>query len=119
MAFQLSRMGVRPQTLCAAFTIGLIAAPQFVCAQAKPTAPAQQKAAVTAPASPMEKIPKVVALVNGQTITREKLAQESLRRFGPVVLDNLLNKYLILQACKAQGINITQTDVNNEIARTA
>jgi parvulin-like peptidyl-prolyl isomerase len=118
MAFHLPRMGVHPRTLCAALTIGLIAAPQFVHAQAKPSAPAQQKA-LAVPTSPMEKIPKVVALVNGQTITREKLAQECLRRFGPIVLDNLLNKYLILQACKAQGINITQADVNNEIARTS
>lgn len=118
MAFDLSRLPKRSRVYSTAFAFGLIAAPQFVFAQGKPTAPAQQKAAVAAP-SPMEKFPKVVALVNGQTITREKLGQESLRRFGPVVLDNLLNKYLILQACKAKNINITQADVNNEIARTA
>jgi parvulin-like peptidyl-prolyl isomerase len=68
-------------------------------------------------ASPMDKIPPVVAVVNGQTITREKLAQDCIVRFGPIVLDNLLNKYLILQACKAKGIVITQADVNNELSR--
>ncbi len=87
--------------------------------QARPSAGAKDAAAPAKPASPMDKIPNVVAVVNGQTITRDKLAQESLRRFGPVVLDNLLNTYLILQACKAQGITITQADVNNEIGRTA
>ncbi len=119
MAIQLYRRVIQPRTLSVVFALGLIAIPQFVHAQAKPNAAAQQKTPVVAPPSPMERIPKVVALVNGQTITREKLAQESLRRFGPIVLDNLLNKYLILQACKAQGINITQADVNNEIARTS
>ena len=128
MAFDLSRIGMDTRTLCVAFAVGLLAAQQFADAQTKPAKPtkptkpaaaAPQKTAVTPPVSPMEKFPKVVALVNGQTITREKLAQESMRRFGPVVLDNLLNKYLILQACKAQGINITQADVNHEIARTS
>ena len=122
MAFHLFHRGRDTRTLCTAFAVALIATQQFVHAQAKPAKPvaaAQQKAVATPAISPMEKFPKVVALVNGQTITREKLAQESMRRFGPVVLDNLLNKYLILQACKAQGINITQADVNNEIARTS
>lgn len=68
---------------------------------------------------PLDKFPKVVALVNGHTITREKLAQDCLKRYGTIVLDNLLNKRLILQACEAQGIKITQADVNNEIARVA
>jgi len=121
MAFELSRLGAFPKAHQIALALSFIAAPQVAFAQARAIAPAQAKAAAApaAPASPMEKIPKVVAVVNGQTITRDKLAQESMRRFGPVVLDNLLNKYLILQACKAQGINITQADVNNEIARTS
>lgn len=125
MAFQLHRKALLPcihsvaLASGVAFALGLSAAPQSAHGQSKPATAAQQKAAPAAPPSPMEKIPKVVALVNGQTITRDRLAQECLRRFGPVVLDNLLNKYLILQACKAQGINITQADVNNEIARTS
>ncbi|MCR9294341.1 MAG: peptidylprolyl isomerase, partial [bacterium] len=69
--------------------------------------------------NPMEQFPKVVAVVNGQTITRDKLAQECLKRYGTIVLDNLLNKHLILQACQAKGITITQQDVNDEIARVA
>ena len=67
----------------------------------------------------LEQFPKVVAVVNGSTISRDKLAQECMKRYGPTVLDNLLNKWLILQACEAKGITITQADVNNEIASTA
>jgi hypothetical protein len=69
--------------------------------------------------SDLEKLPNVVAVVNGQTITRDKLAQECLRRYGPLVLDNLLNKHLIMQACQAKDIKITQADVNEEINREA
>ena len=55
--------------------------------------------------NPMEQFPKVVAVVNGQTITRDKLAQECLKRYGTIVLDNLLNKHLILQlSAKPRGL---------------
>lgn len=67
----------------------------------------------------LEDFPKVVAVVNGGTISRDKLAQDCLRRFGTTVLDNVLNKQLILQACQAKGIAITQADVNEEITQTA
>lgn len=72
-----------------------------------------------APSDPLEDFPKVVAVVNGKTISRDQLANECLRRYGTIVLDNLLNKQLILQACKAKGIQVTQQDVNEEIARVA
>ncbi|MFN3191785.1 MAG: peptidylprolyl isomerase [Aureliella sp.] len=69
--------------------------------------------------APMDQFPKVVALVNGQTISRDFLAQECLKRYGTIVLDNLMNKHLIIQACEAKGIKITQQDVNEEIERVA
>ncbi len=73
----------------------------------------------TPPKNPMESLPKVVAVVNGQTISRDQLGDACLRRYGSLVLDNLLNKHLILQACSAKGINITQGDVNDEINRVS
>ena len=63
--------------------------------------------------------PQVVALVNGMPIPRERLAEECLRRHGTMVLDDLLDKMLVLQACQAQNLVITQEDVNDEIARQA
>ncbi len=71
------------------------------------------------PVSGLDKIPKVVAVVNGQTIARDKIAEACIERFGAIVLDNLLNKHLIVQACEAKGIKITQADVNQEIDRVA
>ncbi len=69
--------------------------------------------------SPMDQFPNIVAVVNGLTITKAQLGQDCLKRYGSVVLDNLLNKELILQACRAKNIQITQADVNNEIERVA
>ena len=61
----------------------------------------------------------VLAVVNGQQITRQHLAEESVARYGKEVLETLVNKTLILEATKRKGIAITQKDVEEEIARLA
>jgi len=69
--------------------------------------------------APAPKKPKVVAVVNGQPIGREQLAQEAVRRYGEEVVENLVNKHLILQACERQNIKITAQEVEAEINRMA
>ncbi len=61
----------------------------------------------------------VVAVVNADPITRKTLADESLRRYGHDVLENMVNRHLILQACKTAGIEVTSTEVREEVARVA
>ena len=61
----------------------------------------------------------VVAVVNGAAISRQELAAECLKKTGNEVLDQLVNKYIILDACKQQGIVISQQDVADEISITA
>jgi len=63
--------------------------------------------------------PVIVATVNGQTISRDELASLCVKRSGQEVLDSVLNKYLIMQACQAQQIVITQKDIDDEIHRIA
>jgi len=63
--------------------------------------------------------PVIVAAVNGQTISRDELARLCMQRSGQEVLDSVLNKYLIMQACQAQKIMISQKDIDDEIARIA
>lgn len=63
--------------------------------------------------------PGVVAIVNGQPITREALGEECLLRYGEQVLDNLLNKKVIQQACEASSIVITKEEVQQEVGRIA
>jgi parvulin-like peptidyl-prolyl isomerase len=58
---------------------------------------------------------KTMAIVNGEEITRQQLAQATLVRYGEQVLEGLVNKHLILQACNASGIVITDKDIDIEI----
>jgi len=61
----------------------------------------------------------LVALVNGQRITRSQLAAECLRHYGEQVLESLVNKYLIAQECKRRNIVVSKEDVDAEIRRMA
>lgn len=61
----------------------------------------------------------VMAVVNGQSITREYLAQQCLERHGEAVLESLVNKHLILEACQQRNIKITKQDIEDEINRIA
>ncbi|MFG0262132.1 MAG: peptidylprolyl isomerase [Novipirellula sp. JB048] len=61
----------------------------------------------------------VVAVVNADPITRKTLHEETLRRYGHDVLENMVNRHLILQACKTQGIEVTATEVREEVERIA
>ncbi len=63
--------------------------------------------------------PKILAVVNGQEITRETLANEALRRYGQDVLDTLIHRQIIDQACEARQVRITEQDVEEEIRRVA
>lgn len=60
-----------------------------------------------------------MAVVNGQQITREELANECLQRYGKDVLESIVNKHLIWQACQKYNIAITDGDVENEIEQMA
>lgn len=61
----------------------------------------------------------VMALVNGEKISRQDLANECMIRYGEDVLEQLVNKYVIYQACEKKGIQISEADVNDEVTRLA
>ena len=63
--------------------------------------------------------PDTVAIVNGQRITRDHLANECIRRFGEDVLESEVNKRLILTACAQRGIQVTPEQVEAEVGRMA
>lgn len=94
---------------------------------AGPAAP--PKAAATAPADPSlvksiaaEKAAsqsKIAAVVNGEPITRQELADACLHRHANDVIEAVVNKHLILQECERQGIVITEKDIEEEIGRMA
>jgi parvulin-like peptidyl-prolyl isomerase len=70
-------------------------------------------------ASAQQKTSSVVAVVNADPITQKTLSDACLARYGTDVLDNMINRYLILQECKKQGIEVTNEQVREEIHRLA
>lgn len=109
---------IRTLLLASLCTVALTSIPTSMAADPPAATPAAA-AGVAAKDDTMSKLPKIVATVGAHTITREKLGQECVKRYGKVVLDNFLNKHLILQACKAKNIVITNEQINQEIARMA
>jgi parvulin-like peptidyl-prolyl isomerase len=89
------------------------------------SAPTKDSKVVATPASNARSIkdseagPPIVAVVNNQSITLQDLAQQCVLRYGDQILDNIVNRYLILQACQSKKIEISQKDVDDEIARVA
>ena len=62
---------------------------------------------------------KILAKVNNQAITYEVVARECFQRHGVEVLDTLVNRLIIQQACQSAGISVTAAEVQQEVAETA
>ena len=75
--------------------------------------------AQNAPQQPARKPLEVLAVVNGQQVTRQQIANECMRRFGEDVLESIVNKMLVLDQCQRNGIQITEQDVNDDIVEKA
>ncbi len=66
-----------------------------------------------------EQMPGVAAVVNGRRISIDALAEECITRHGREVLDRLISRALIEQACKKQQVTVTDADLDAEIAQAA
>jgi parvulin-like peptidyl-prolyl isomerase len=80
---------------------------------------APQKPQPQQPAAPTSSIPTIVALVNSEEISRDELAGEALRHYGEEVLESMINKHLIAQACRQRNLEITHAEIDAEIERIA
>lgn len=89
--------------------------------QASESAPLPANQAQTPPAAPngSASTAKIVAVVNGEPISREELGNECLLHYGTQVLESLCNKYLIILECQRQNITVSPEEVNAEIERLA
>ena len=89
-------------------------------ADAKPPQPAAPSSA-SAPtptgkgAASTATVDRVMAMVNTAEITQPQLAAECLGRHGNAVLEAMVNREIISQACGRRGITITPQDVDAEI----
>ena len=101
----------------------------ITAAQARPATPAALRAAPagaaaasgTATATPKTNpgTLQVMAVVNGEQISRADLGRECIRRYGEEVLESLVNRQLIIEACQQRGVQITEKDVSDEVDRIA
>lgn len=56
-----------------------------------------------------------VARVNSQSILYQELARECVERHGREVLENVINRTLIQQACAEAGVSVSDAEVNRKI----
>jgi parvulin-like peptidyl-prolyl isomerase len=64
-------------------------------------------------------MPGVAAIVDGVQIKMGDLAEECIARHGAETLDALINRSLLEQACRKEGIAVTQQDLDEEIVHAA
>jgi len=65
------------------------------------------------------KKPEVLARVADDSITYDAVAEECVKRFGREVLDDLIHRLIIQQACEERQINVTEQEISDEIGRIA
>ncbi len=112
-------IGVSLVTLVA-LAVQAVATASAHAQQAKPAAgPAFQASTANArPAADTQKSP-VMAVVNGEQITRQSLADECIRRYANDVLESMISKQILLLACQSRGVTITDKDIEDEIRNVA
>lgn len=59
------------------------------------------------------------AKIGNELITRDALADECIARYGREVLDDMIHRMIITQACERQNITVTEQEVSQEITRIA
>ncbi|MBI2827422.1 MAG: peptidylprolyl isomerase [Planctomycetia bacterium] len=108
-----------------AVVVRSVRGPELAGAQ-KPAAPAPTakgqpptKGQAPAKGQPPAEQKTLMALVNGQPITRNDLARECLLHHGKDVLESLVNKHLIAEHCRQRNIVVTTKEVDVEIDRMA
>jgi parvulin-like peptidyl-prolyl isomerase len=77
-----------------------------------------QQASATAPRE-IENRLQIMAVVNGEEIGRNELAKYCLWHYGKPVLESMVNKKLILDRCKELNLEVTASEIDQEIDRVA
>jgi parvulin-like peptidyl-prolyl isomerase len=108
------------ETVAAVAIVGTCIAWRFMAGgpQAEAVQPQAAARSQPAPAAKSGAIPpgtKPVAIVNGAEITADQLAAECLARHGNSVIETIVNRRIIEQACRQAGVTVSRQDVEAEI----
>ena len=63
--------------------------------------------------------PGVAAILNGQKIPQQALAETCIEKHGKTVLGDMINRLIIEQACRRENIAISEQDIDNELREMA
>src|SRR5262245_52940621 len=107
--------GTRWVCLVSACVLAIVAA-QLVAAspiqnQKKASADAKKSQPDSSPANKAPSLAAIAAVVNGEEITYKALAEEVIARNGAEVLETMIARLLVDQACRESGIKITSQDL--------
>lgn len=67
----------------------------------------------------MTQYPGVAAFLNGQAVLQKDLADVCLQKHGKTVLNDMISRLIVEQACRQEKITITEADIDNEIRESA
>jgi foldase protein PrsA len=95
-------------TACLLLTSAVIA--QFLRANPAQSQTEQQPATRNATANS-----QLLGRVNDQPITYDLVAQECVAQYGAKVLDSIINRMIIQQACEKQGISVKESEIRQEV----
>lgn len=90
---------------------------QFISAQSGQAAGEPAAASSKQPAQ--RKSPEAMARVGKEIVSFDMLAEECVARHGREVLDDLIHRMIIQQACDTAGLSVSEDEVNQEVARIA
>ena len=63
--------------------------------------------------------PGIAAILNGQMIPQKELAEVCIRKYGQEILNDMMGRLLVVQACRREKIVISEQDIDNEIREMA
>jgi foldase protein PrsA len=99
-------------TVCLLLTAAVVV--QFTRAN-----PAQSQTEARPQQASASTTPQVFGHVNGQPILYEQVARECVTRHGEEILDSLINRMIIQQACEKQGVVVKESEIKQEVSRIA
>ena len=83
--------------------------------RAQSTQAAEQESDDGAASARMDAQNTAFARVNGEPISYETLAKECVERYGKEVLENMISRTIIQQACAERGIVVSEAEVGQQV----
>ncbi len=83
--------------------------------RAQSTQASEQKGSDAAGTARMDARTTAFARVNGEPISYEDVAKECVERYGKEVLENMISRTIIQQACAEKGIAVSEAEVSQQV----